>query len=197
MAPLSVAVVVSGRGSNLRAIHEQAAGLGYRVSGVVSNNPAAAAVAYARAASLPVTVVDHRLFADRASFDEALAAALAEFRPEIIALAGFLRVLGPAFVRRHAGRLINIHPSLLPAFPGLNTHRRALAAGVREHGATVHFVTEALDGGPIIAQARLAVQDGEDAATLAGRVLALEHTLYPAVLGRFARDTIPLPAQTP
>lgn len=188
--PLRVAVVVSGRGSNLRALQEKAREQGYVIAGVVSNNPTAPAVAYARDQGLWVRVVDHRLFTARASFEEALAAALDEFTPDVIALAGFLRVLGPGFVARYRGRLLNIHPSLLPAFPGLDTHRRALACGARVHGATIHLVTEALDGGAIIAQAGLAVTPGESPAALAARVLALEHALYPYVLGRWARGEI-------
>ncbi len=187
---LKVAVVVSGRGSNLRALHEKAAECGYEITGVVSNNPAAPAVDYARARGLPVRLVDHRAFATRALFEKALAGALDRLAPDVIALAGFLRVLGTDFVGRYRGRLVNIHPSLLPAFPGLDTHRRALEAGVRTHGATVHLVTDALDGGPIIAQAGLTIVPGETAEALASRVLALEHELYPYVLERWSRGEL-------
>lgn len=190
---LRVAVVISGRGSNLTALHAAAETQGYQIVGVISNQPQAPGLLYARSQALPQTVVDHRHYATRALFDEALAAALDRYEPDIIALAGFLRVLGTAFVRRYAGRLINIHPSLLPAFPGLNTHARALQAGATEHGATVHFVTDALDGGPIIEQARLTVRANETPEQLAARVLALEHALYPEVLGRLARGQIALP----
>ncbi|HUW98703.1 MAG TPA: phosphoribosylglycinamide formyltransferase [Acidiferrobacter sp.] len=190
---LRVAVVISGRGSNFMALHAHAAAHAYEIAGVVSNNPNAPGLLYARAQGLPVAVVNHRDYQTTALFDAALAAALDRYEADVIALAGFLRVLGPAFVRHYAGRLINIHPSLLPAFPGLDTHARALKSGAREHGATVHFVTDALDGGPIIAQARLDIMPGEDPEHLAKRVLALEHELYPAVLGRFASGQIPLP----
>lgn len=185
---LRVAVVLSGRGSNLRALHEEAPAQGYEIVGVVSNNPGAAGLSYAIAQSLPSAIVNHRDYPNAALFDTALADALDQFEADIIALAGFLRVLGPAFIQRYTGRLINIHPSLLPAFPGLDTHARALKAGVHEHGVTVHFVTDTLDGGPIIAQDRLEIMAGEDAAKLASRVLALEHQLYPRVLGQFAKD---------
>ena len=179
--------MVSGRGSNLRALHEQAPEQGYVIIGVVSNNPTAPAVDYARDQGLAVRIVDHRQFATRDAFEVALAAELDDLAPDVIALAGFLRVLGRDFVGRYRGRLLNIHPSLLPAFPGLDTHRRALASGARFHGATVHLVTDAVDGGPIIAQTGLTVSPGESPAALAARVLTLEHALYPYVLGRFAR----------
>lgn len=190
---LRVAVVISGRGSNLTALHTAADAQGYEIVGVVSNQAHAAGLLYARSQALPQTVVDHQSYATRTLFDEALARALDRYEPDIIALAGFLRVLGTAFVHRYAGRLINIHPSLLPAFPGLNTHARALQAGATEHGATVHFVTDALDGGPIIEQARLRVYPNETPEQLAARVLVLEHALYPQVLGRLARGQIAIP----
>lgn len=185
-----MAVVVSGRGSNLRALHEQSGAQGYTIVGVVSDRPGAAAVEYARGQHLPVHVVDHRVYATRTLFEESLASALDALAPDVIALAGFLRILGSPFVHRYSGRLLNIHPSLLPAFPGLDTHRRALAAGVREHGASVHIVTDALDGGPVVGQARLATEKGESPERLAERVLVLEHQLYPDVLGRLARGEL-------
>ncbi len=187
---LKVAVVVSGRGTNLRALHEKASKGNYSIAGVVSNNPMAPALDYASRQGLPACAVDHRVYATRALFEGALAEALDRLSPDVIALAGFLRVLGTDFVRRYQGRLLNIHPSLLPSFPGLDTHRRALEAGAREHGATVHLVTDAVDGGPIIAQAGLRVAPGEDVATLEARVLALEHELYPYVLERWARGEV-------
>ena len=190
---LRVVVVLSGRGSNLMALHTQASTQGYEIVGVISNKPGALGLLYAQAQGLPAMLVDHRDYETSTLFEAALAATIDQYKAHVIALAGFLRVLGPAFVRRYAGRLINIHPSLLPAFPGLDTHARALRAGAREHGATVHFVTDTLDSGPIIAQARLAIEPGEDPLHLANRVLTLEHTLYPAVLGQFANGQIPLP----
>ncbi len=191
--PLRVAVVISGRGSNLTALHTAAAAKGYAIVGVVSNQADAQGLRYAHSQALSQTIVDHRHYSTRALFDAALAAAIDRYEPDIIALAGFLRVLGSAFVHRYTGRLINIHPSLLPAFPGLNTHARVLESGATEHGATVHFVTDALDGGPIIEQARLKVLPNETAEQLAARVLVLEHALYPRVLGGFASGQITLP----
>jgi phosphoribosylglycinamide formyltransferase-1 len=134
---------------------------------------------WARARGINTRVVDHRSFASREAFDTALAAVIDEYAPDAIALAGFMRVLTPGFVQHYAGRLVNIHPSLLPAFPGLKTHRAALDAGVKEHGCTVHFVTAELDHGPIIAQAAVPVSQGDDEAALAARVLVQEHRIYP------------------
>lgn len=191
MTPLRVAVVISGRGSNLRALHEQARPNTYEIVGVVSNKAEAPGLRYATAQGLATRVVDHRQYATAALFDAELGRTLDTFKPDIIALAGFLRILTTDFVTRYAGRLINIHPSLLPAFPGLNTHERALASGATEHGATVHWVTHILDSGPIIAQARLHVDAKEDAAHLGQRVLALEHRLYPQVLTEIAQGRIP------
>ena len=168
-------VLISGRGSNLRALVE--AGLPVRT--VISNRRDAAGLAYARSCGIDTAVVEHKAFASRALFDEALAAAVDAAGPQAVVLAGFMRVLGAPFVARYAGRLINIHPSLLPAFPGLDTHARAIAAGVKIHGATVHFVTAALDHGPIILQAAVPVRAGDDEAALAARVLVQEHRIYP------------------
>ncbi len=186
-APLRLVVVISGRGSNLLAIHQHARPDSYEVAGVISSRADAPGLAYARAQGLTTRVVDSRSYSDRTAYDAALAEAIDAFAPDLIALAGFMRILTEGFVKHYAGRLINIHPSLLPAFPGLDTHRRALEAGVREHGATVHYVTPVVDGGPIIGQARLLVDPKETPAQLAARVLALEHELYPAVLARLAQ----------
>ncbi|MCP5157142.1 MAG: phosphoribosylglycinamide formyltransferase [Ectothiorhodospiraceae bacterium] len=179
-----LAVVVSGRGSNLQAILDAVASGALRaeVCVVASNQPDAPALDRARRAGVPTVVVDHREVRPRAAFDAALADALEAHRPDYVVLAGFMRVLGAPFVERFAGRLVNIHPSLLPAFPGLDTHRRALEAGVAEHGATVHFVTAELDGGPSIARARVPVHPDDDPDRLAARVLAREHVLLPTVL---------------
>jgi phosphoribosylglycinamide formyltransferase-1 len=171
-------VLISGRGSNLGAL----LAAGAPIAGVISNRPDAGGLALAAAHGIASTVVDHRAFASRDDFDLALAAAIARFAPDLVVLAGFLRVLGNAFVARHAGRLVNIHPSLLPAFPGLHTHRRALDAGVRVHGCTVHFVTPTLDHGPVIGQAVVPVLPGDTEDTLAARVLEQEHRLYPAAV---------------
>ena len=183
-----IVVLISGRGSNLEALlhaareEHWATALGTSFVAVISNRPDAAGLAIAARHGVPSAVVDHRLYASRESFDEALAAEIDAYRPAFVVLAGFMRVLGPAFVQHYAGRLINIHPSLLPAFPGLRTHEQALAAGVRIHGATVHFVTEQVDSGGIIAQAAVPVGPDDDAATLAARVLAQEHRLLPQAL---------------
>jgi phosphoribosylglycinamide formyltransferase-1 len=182
------AVLVSGSGSNLQALLDQAAAgdLGAEITGVVSNRPQAYALERARAAGVATQAVDHTAFPDRAAFDAALEEAVARLEPDLVVLAGFMRVLTPAFVTRFSGRLINVHPSLLPAFRGLHTHRKALEAGCRIHGTTIHFVTEDLDAGPIIAQAALRVRSSDDPDTLRQRVQALEHRLLPQVVRWFA-----------
>jgi phosphoribosylglycinamide formyltransferase-1 len=192
--PLRIAVLVSGRGSNLDAILRACAAgtLPAQVVQVISNRPGAGGLTLAAAAGVPAAVVDHRQFADRAAFEDALDAQLATVPCDLLVLAGFMRVLTAGFVARHSGRLINIHPSLLPAFPGLDTHARALAAGVTEHGASVHFVTAAVDGGPLIAQIRVPVRASDTPDTLAARVLAAEHRLYPMVLGWYAQGRLAL-----
>ena len=153
---------------------------------VASNDPNAAGLARAAALGIPTVAVDHRGFADRAAFEAALLGPIEAAKPDIICLAGFMRILTPDFVRRFQGRMLNIHPSLLPKYPGLHTHARALAAGDAEAGCTVHEVTADLDSGPILGQARVPVLPGDTPETLAARVLAAEHRLYPAVLRRFA-----------
>ena len=179
-----ITVLISGRGSNLAALlAAMAAGtLGGTIALVIANRADAAGLAIAAAHGIATRVVEHRAFATRDDFDAALAAAIDASAPDLVVLAGFMRVLGSAFVRRFAGRMINIHPSLLPAYPGLHTHRRALADGVRLHGCTVHFVTPDVDVGPIVGQAAVPVHDGDDEAALAARVLAAEHVLLPAVV---------------
>ena len=168
-------ILISGRGSNMQALVEAR----LPVSAVVSNRADAAGLEFARARNIPTAVVEHRAFADRPAFEAALAREIDAFSPRLLALAGFMRVLTPAFVRRYEGRMLNIHPSLLPAFPGLDTHERALAAGVKLHGCTVHFVTAELDAGPIVIQAALPVRPEENAQSLAARVLQQEHVIYP------------------
>ncbi|WP_043831746.1 phosphoribosylglycinamide formyltransferase [Muricoccus aerilatus] len=180
-----VAVLISGRGSNLGALIEAARHPAYpaELALVLSNRADAAGLERARAAGIPTAVVESRPFGrDRAGFEAAMGARLAEARIELIALAGFMRVLTEDFVTAWSGRMLNIHPSLLPAFPGLDTHARAIAAGVRLHGCTVHFVTPGVDEGPVIAQSAVPVLPGDDEAALAARVLAEEHRLYPAAL---------------
>jgi phosphoribosylglycinamide formyltransferase-1 len=190
----SIVVLISGRGSNLRAIADacEAERWPARIAAVVSNRPDAAGLQWARERGLPTVVVDHTGFASRDAFDAALGDAIDARAPDVIALAGFMRVLGDAFVRRHEGRLLNVHPSLLPAFPGLRTHERALAAGCRIAGATVHFVTPTLDHGPIVAQAAVPVQADDTPDTLAARVLASEHAIYPRALRWLVTDRLRL-----
>lgn len=152
------------------------------VTVVISNNPGAAGLKAARQAGIACEVVDHRKFSDRASFDRELSAVIDAAAADWILLAGFMRILGPAFVNQYRGKLINIHPSLLPAYPGLNTHQRAIAAGDRVAGASVHYVTEQLDGGPVILNAQVAIETTDDADSLASRVLEKEHIIYPLAL---------------
>ncbi len=192
MAEKSILILISGRGSNMEAILE--ARLPTRIAAVISNEPRAKGLATARAHGITTEVVPHRDFPDRAAFDTALASAIDAHQPDLVVLAGFMRILTDDFVARYAGRLMNIHPSLLPAFPGLQTHRHALAAGVRIHGCTVHFVTPALDGGPIIVQAAVPVQPGDSEETLAARVLREEHRIYPQAIRWFCEGRLALAA---
>jgi len=178
---MSVVVLISGRGSNLQALLDA----GIPVSAVISNRADAGGLAIAARHGVATAVVEHRRFPTREAFDAALADEIDRHAPRLVALAGFMRVLTPGFVARYAGRLVNIHPSLLPEFPGLDTHARALAAGAKRHGCTVHFVTAELDHGPIIAQASVPVLPGDTAETLAARVLAQEHAIYPRALRWF------------
>ena len=188
----TVVILISGRGSNMEALLEAVAGgtLRVRVAAVISNRPEAEGLRIAEAKGVPVRVVDHRKFESRESFDTALAREIDALSPDLVVLAGFMRILTDAFVLHYAGRMINIHPSLLPCFPGLRTHRQALAAGVRVHGCTVHFVTPSLDHGPIIAQAAVPVLDGDDEAALALRVLAEEHVIYPMAVRWFVEGRL-------
>lgn len=184
-----IVVLISGRGSNMLALIEA----GLPVSAVISNRADAEGLALAAARGIATRVVEHRRHARREDFDAALGAEIDRFTPRLVALAGFMRVLTPGFVARYRDRLLNIHPSLLPAFPGLDTHRRALAAGVKVHGCTVHYVTAELDHGPIVVQAVVPVRAGDDEASLAARVLRQEHVIYPRAArwfleGRLALD---------
>ena len=163
---------------------------GLPVAAVISNRADAGGLDYARSRGIATAVVEHRAFAERSQFEAALERELRRHAPRLIALAGFMRVLTPAFVARYGGRILNIHPSLLPAFPGLDTHARALAAGVKVHGCTVHFVTGELDSGPIVAQAAIAVRAGERAEELAARVLEQEHVIYPRAVRWFLEDRL-------
>jgi phosphoribosylglycinamide formyltransferase-1 len=176
-----IVALISGRGSNLQALLEA----GLPVSAVISNLAGAKGLEVAAAKGIATRVVEHKRFASREAFDAALAAAIDEFRPRLVVLAGFMRVLTPAFVERYRGRLLNIHPSLLPEFPGLHTHERALQAGVKRHGCTVHFVTAELDHGPVVIQAAVPVHEGDTPQTLAARVLRQEHVIYPRAVRWF------------
>ena len=186
----SIVILISGRGSNMQAILR--AQLDLKVAAVMSNDPQAAGLAIARAAGVETLAFDHRTYADRVAFDTALGDNIDRFAPDWIVLAGFMRILSNDFVARYPGRIVNIHPSLLPAFPGLHTHRRALQAGVRIHGCTVHFVTPQLDHGPIIIQAAVPVLPGDNEDTLAQRVLEQEHRIYPQALGWLAHGAVQL-----
>ncbi|MEQ8354139.1 MAG: phosphoribosylglycinamide formyltransferase [Kiloniellaceae bacterium] len=181
---MKVGVLISGRGSNLKSLLDACAApeSPAKIVTVLSNRPAAGGLDHARAAGVAADVIDHKSFARKEAFEGAVTSALEAAGVELLCLAGFMRVVGPGFVRHWQGRMINIHPSLLPLFPGLDTHARALAAGVKLHGCSVHYVNEQVDGGPIIGQAAVPVLPDDDAGSLAARVLRAEHRLYPACL---------------
>lgn len=179
-------ILISGRGSNMQALVEA----GLPVSAVISNKADAAGLEFARARKIPTAVVEHRKFTSRDAFDDALAKEIDRHKPRLVALAGFMRVLTPKFVAHYERRMLNIHPSLLPSFTGLDTHARALAAGVKLHGCTVHFVTAELDNGPIVIQAAVRVRAGESAHELAARVLKQEHVIYPRAARWFLDDKL-------
>jgi phosphoribosylglycinamide formyltransferase-1 len=187
-SPKQIVVLISGRGSNMAALLE--ADLAGTVAAVISNVPGAPGLEIAGSRGVRTAVVDHRDFASREDFDTALASEIERHRPQLVALAGFMRKLTDAFVSRFANRLLNIHPSLLPAFPGLHTHRRALEAGVRVHGCTVHFVTPTLDQGPIVLQAAVPVLPNDTEETLAARVLTQEHRIYPQAVRWFCEERL-------
>jgi phosphoribosylglycinamide formyltransferase-1 len=191
-APLRVVVLASGRGSNLRTIAARAdAGtLPINIVAVVSDRPQSAALEWARQRGLPAEALEPAAHSDRVAYGEALGQLVESFAPQLVVLAGFMRILSDGFVARFAGRLLNIHPSLLPKYPGLHTHRRALAASDAEHGASVHFVTAELDGGPVVIQARVPVHPGDDEASLAERVLRVEHEIYSRCIDWFARGRL-------
>ncbi len=191
-APVSIVTLISGRGSNMRSIVESVAAQRIRgqVAAVISNCPQAQGLNYARGQGIATDVVDHTLYPDRTAFEKDLTVAIDRHRPGLIVLAGFMRILTPAFVHRYLGRMLNIHPSLLPRYPGLSTHQRVLDAGDDTHGVSVHFVTPELDGGPVIAQCRIPVLKNDTAETLADRVLSEEHRLYPEVVGWFCEGRL-------
>ena len=185
-------VLISGRGSNLQAILDGAGRdeLPVDIRVVISNRPGAYGLERARQGGVPTAVVDHQAFPDRQAFEAALGERIDAERPHLVILAGFMRILSPAFVEHYWGRIFNIHPSLLPKYRGLHTHERALAAGEREHGASVHFVIPELDSGPVIVQARVSVLPGDDPDTLAARVLEQEHRIYPLAIRWFAEGRV-------
>src|ERR1700758_2676542 len=187
-------ILISGRGSNMEAIVRACSREGWpaQVAAVIANRPDAAGLEFAASQGIATKVVDHRQFPDRESFDTALAREIDGFAPDLVVLAGFMRVLTDGFVNRYAGRMINVHPSLLPSFPGLKTHQAALDAGVRLHGASVHFVTSKLDHGPIVLQSAVPVEAGDTAETLAARVRATEHVIYPRAVRWFVQGRLAL-----
>ena len=197
VAKTSCVVLLSGRGTNLAAILKAAQAADYpaMIAGVVANKADAPGLQLARAAGLPVTVVPNANYPDRDSYDAALQVAVDAYAPALVVLAGFMRILSPAFVNHYAGQMINIHPSLLPSFTGLHTHQRALEAQDREHGCSVHFVTEELDGGPLVVQAVIPVESEDTPSSLAQRVHAQEHRIYPLAVRWFAEDRLSLDEQ--
>ncbi|PUB74322.1 MAG: phosphoribosylglycinamide formyltransferase [gamma proteobacterium symbiont of Ctena orbiculata] len=190
---MPVVVLISGSGSNLQAIIDSAGrDLPIEIRAVISNRPNVHGLQRAAEAGIESAVLDHKAFPDRERYDRALMALIDSYSPALVALAGFMRILTPALVRHYAGRMFNIHPSLLPKYTGLHTHQRVLDAGDALHGASIHFVTEELDGGPLIVQAQVPVMAGDDADTLAARVLEKEHQIYPLVIRWFAENRLRL-----
>lgn len=191
-----IVILISGRGSNMEAmINARDAGqLPVEIAAVISNRPDAKGLETANKAGIATRCVDHKAYAGREAFDAALAACIDEFVPDLVVLAGFMRILTADFVRHYEGRLLNIHPSLLPSFPGLHTHQRALDEGVRIHGCTVHFVTAELDHGPVVIQAAVPVLDGDDEDSLSARILRYEHQIYPQAVRWFAEGRLSLVA---
>lgn len=194
MEKLPLVALISGRGSNLKAIIDAADPL-IEIRAVISNRSQAGGLLYAQQAGIATAIVDHTLFKTRLDFDIALQTAIDQYQPKLVILAGFMRILSPELVAHYRGRLFNIHPSLLPAFKGLHTHRRALESGVKEHGASVHFVTEDLDAGPVIIQARVPVLPDDNEDSLAARVLQQEHRIYSQAIHWFAEGRLQLQGQ--
>ena len=188
----NIVILISGRGSNMEAVVRalDAEGWPARIAAVISNKPEAGGLAFAQARGIPTAVVPSKTFATRAEFDAKLQETIDVFEPDLVVLAGFMRILTAPFVEHYAGRMLNIHPSLLPLFPGLHTHQQALDAGCVEHGATVHFVTAELDHGPAVLQARIPVLPGDTEATLATRLLVEEHKIYPRAVRLFVEDRL-------
>ncbi len=196
MSTASIVILISGSGSNLQAIIDAVAEqkIHAQISAVISNRPDALGLEKAKSAGINTIVIDHTEFAERQQFDQALTNKVAELKPDLIVLAGFMRILACAFIEQYEGCILNIHPSLLPAFKGMHTHRRALEAGHKQHGASVHFVSNELDSGPVVIQSKLAVLDTDDEDTLALRVLKQEHIIYPLAIEWFIDGRLSLQA---
>lgn len=192
----NIVVLISGNGSNLQALIDAAVHSNFKISAVISNKADAFGLQRAARDDIPTEVLDHKAFEQREDFDAALAELIDKYSPDLVVLAGFMRILTSKFVSHYLGRILNIHPSLLPKYPGINTHQRALDAGDSEHGVSIHFVTEELDGGPVIAQDRVAVHAEDTADALAARVLEKEHLLYPKVVSWFAAGRLALQGNT-
>ena len=196
-APLSIVVLISGSGSNLQALIDRSLQQQhYAVTAVISNQPDAYGLERARNAGIDPICINHTDYPDRESFEDALCKQIDQYKPDLLALAGFMRILTPSFVQHYQGRALNIHPSLLPAYRGLHTHRRVLEAGDAVHGCSVHFVTDELDGGPLIIQSRVPVLDGDTEEVLAARVLKDEHIIYPLVVNWYAQGRLRLQDHT-
>lgn len=187
-----IIILVSGNGSNLQAIINACQNnlINGKIVAVISNKPDVYSLIRAKQANIPSHVINHKEFASREAFDHQLQLQIEEYQPDLIVLAGYMRILTPHFVQHYSGKMLNIHPSLLPKYPGLNTHRRAMEAGDKEHGTTVHFVTDELDGGPIILQAKVPIFDNDEEQDIVERVLAQEHQIYPLVIKWFCDDRL-------
>lgn len=185
-------VLISGNGTNLQALIDASPHSNFEIEAVISNKADAFGLERATQANIPTEVVEHKQFAERAEFDRALQATIDTFEPDLLVLAGFMRILGSEFTAHYAGRMLNTHPSLLPKFPGINTHQRAIDAGETEHGVSIHFVTKELDGGPVIAQERVSIANDDTANSLADKVLQKEHVLYPTVVSWYAAGRLRL-----
>jgi phosphoribosylglycinamide formyltransferase 1 len=192
----AVVVLISGNGSNLQALIDASRNGNFKIVAVISNTPSAYGLERAKNGGIPAIVLDHFGFPDRISFDQELMATIDKFHPDLLVLAGFMRILSPGFVQHYAGRILNIHPSLLPDYPGTNTHQRVLDAGEKTHGVSVHFVTEKLDAGPVIAQAKVEITADDTAKTLADRVHNKEHRIYPQVVSWFAAKRLRMDSDT-
>ena len=189
---MSIVVLISGSGTNLQAIIDaaQTGKINVEIKAVISNRPDAKGLERAHAANIPALLINHKDYADRESFDQALQQLIDQYSPKLIVLAGFMRILSEAFVNHYAARMLNIHPSLLPHFPGLHTHQRALDAGHQQHGATVHFVTNELDSGPAVIQSIMDINQDDTADSLANRIHTQEHIIYPMAIGWFAKGRL-------